>query len=153
MRKKVRSTGNRLAEKRGKTAKALASAISMLEQHDEKYAAEAPDFRRTTLEEEFAKRATQEAGGGKALMPTVFSRFYCEVLFRHFDEDNSGTLDEVEGRAFLRIAGVAKADVSDSWASMLHSADKNGDVNISKDEFMSYVPSRSFPLSLSLSVS
>ena len=45
-----------------------------------------------------------------------------EALFDAIDSDNSGTLDEVEGRAFLRIAGVAKADVSDSWASMLHSA-------------------------------
>ena len=54
------------------------------------------------------------------------------------DSDASGTLDEVEGRAFLRIAGVAKADVSDSWATMLRSADKNGDVNISKGEFMGY---------------
>ena len=62
------------------------------------------------LEEEFAKRATQEAGGGKALMPTVFSRFYCEMLFRHFDKDNNGTLELAEVSEALKYLVKPNAD-------------------------------------------
>ena len=62
------------------------------------------------LEEEFAKRATQEAGGGKALMPTVFSRFYCEMLFRHFDKDNSNTLELEEVQNALKHMVKPNAD-------------------------------------------
>ena len=48
------------------------------------------------MREAFDKVAKPDASGTMALGKGVFSRFYAEVLFRHFDKDNSGTLQLAE---------------------------------------------------------
>ena len=43
-------------------------------------------------------------------MPQVFSRFYAEVLFKHFDVDNSGTLQLAEVEEALKHLVKPNAD-------------------------------------------
>jgi len=54
------------------------------------------------MEDMFEKHAVSKDGGEKALSAKVFARFYCDVLFRHFDKDNSGTLELAEVQEALK---------------------------------------------------
>ena len=40
---------------------------------------------------------------GKVLSIKLFSRFYAEVLYRHFDADNNGGLSADEAKAALKF--------------------------------------------------
>ena len=51
----------------------------------------------------FEMAATADKDGTKSLKINVFSRFYCEVLFRHFDADDSGDLQLAEVAAALKF--------------------------------------------------
>eukprot|EP00316_Scyphosphaera_apsteinii_P022610 CAMPEP_0119308312 /NCGR_PEP_ID=MMETSP1333-20130426/9977_1 /TAXON_ID=418940 /ORGANISM="Scyphosphaera apsteinii, Strain RCC1455" /LENGTH=166 /DNA_ID=CAMNT_0007312055 /DNA_START=26 /DNA_END=526 /DNA_ORIENTATION=+ len=48
------------------------------------------------MEKAFNEHAAEDDSGTKVLSAKVFSRFYCEVLFAHYDVDNSGTLQLAE---------------------------------------------------------
>ena len=52
------------------------------------------------MQEAFDRVASDDKQDGQSLKASHFGRFYAEVLFRHFDADNSGTLG---------LAGVQKA--------------------------------------------
>ena len=49
----------------------------------------------------FEAHATVDDVLGKALKINVFNRFYAEVLFKHFDTDNNGTLQAEEATQVL----------------------------------------------------
>ena len=49
----------------------------------------------------FEAKASDEAVG-KALKINVFSRFYAEILFKHFDASNTGTLQLAEAETALK---------------------------------------------------
>jgi len=51
----------------------------------------------TIMDEMFAKQAAEGS-----LKPNIFSRFYCEVLYRHSDADNNGTLELAEVQEALK---------------------------------------------------
>ena len=58
------------------------------------------------LKECFEKVATAgDDGGAKAIERKHFARFYAEIMFRHFDKDNSGTLElaEVQELSLIHI--------------------------------------------------
>ena len=48
------------------------------------------------------QHATDESVG-RALKVNVFSRFYAEILFQHFDADNNGTLQIAEVEKALKF--------------------------------------------------
>ena len=62
------------------------------------------------IDEMFEKHATENSEGKKELPQKVFSRFYCEVLFRHFDKDNSNTLELEEVQNALKHMVKRNAD-------------------------------------------
>ena len=62
------------------------------------------------IDEMFEKHATENSEGKKELPQKVFSRFYCEVLFRHFDKDNSNTLELEEVQNALKHMVKPNAD-------------------------------------------
>ena len=45
----------------------------------------------------------KEDAAGKSLKPGSFNRFYAEILFRHFDENNNGTLQLEEAQEALKF--------------------------------------------------
>ena len=47
--------------------------------------------------------ASDVAGVGKALSLEVFTRVYAEILYKHFDEDNNGTLQVGEAEKPLKF--------------------------------------------------
>jgi len=51
--------------------------------------------------DENLKKYGSAVGGKQVITANVFSRFYAEVLFRHFDVDNSGTLELCEVQSAL----------------------------------------------------
>ena len=60
------------------------------------------------MQEAFDRVASDDKQDGKSLKASHFGRFYAEVLFRHFDADNSGTLELAEvqkAMAFLTKPG------------------------------------------------
>ena len=61
----------------------------------------------STIKETFAKVATADAADGKSLKPGLFSRFYCEVIFNHFDTNQNGTLQVAEAQAALAYMNKA----------------------------------------------
>jgi len=74
---------------------------------------------RKAIEVGFDKVATSDFRGswanpgeilGKSVKPNCFARLYCEVLFRHFDKDNSGTLELAEASAALMYLVKPNAD-------------------------------------------
>jgi len=50
----------------------------------------------------FEAHATDE-GSGRGLKINVFNRFYAEILFKHFDADNNGTLQLGEAQEALKF--------------------------------------------------
>lgn len=69
------------------------------------------------MQESFDKAATADAGGAKSLKANVFSRFYCEVLFRHFDKNNDNFLQLAEVEAAL--AFLSKTMQNDANAKLV----------------------------------
>jgi Ca2+-binding EF-hand superfamily protein len=61
-------------------------------------------------------------------------------LFDMLDADGSGFLDEGEGRKFIRLAGGVndEEEVAYLWNDVRRTSDKNGDGNISRQEFLAY---------------
>ena len=55
------------------------------------------------MREAFDKVATDDAAGGKSLKVNHFSRYYCEVLFRHFDKNNDNVLQLAEVSEALKF--------------------------------------------------
>ena len=63
------------------------------------------------LKECFEKVATAgDDGGAKAIERKHFARFYAEIMFRHFDKDNSGTLELAEVQEALKHLVKPDAD-------------------------------------------
>uniref|UniRef100_A0A7S2BAI3 EF-hand domain-containing protein n=1 Tax=Haptolina brevifila TaxID=156173 RepID=A0A7S2BAI3_9EUKA len=56
----------------------------------------------TAMAEMFKEHGTI-SGEGKVITTSKFSRFYAEVLFKHFDKDNSGTLELAEVQEALKF--------------------------------------------------
>ena len=50
----------------------------------------------------FEAHSTVEPSVGRALKINVFSRFYAEILFKHFDASNNGALELAEAEAALK---------------------------------------------------
>mmetsp|Transcript_11757 Transcript_11757/g.28115 ORF Transcript_11757/g.28115 Transcript_11757/m.28115 type:complete len:140 (-) Transcript_11757:375-794(-) len=64
----------------------------------------------------FEAHASDE-GNGKGLKIGKFNRFYAEILFKHFDADNNGTLQAEEAQEALKFlmkpaAGQPQASVA-----------------------------------------
>jgi Ca2+-binding EF-hand superfamily protein len=63
-------------------------------------------------------------------------------MFDTIDSDNSGTIDEAEGRQFLEAQGVEPKLVAGLWADLLKHADSDGDGQLTRTEwidgFLSY---------------
>lgn len=72
------------------------------------------------IREVFAKVATPDVAGGNSLKPGLFSRFYCEVIFHHFDANENGTLQLAEAQAAL--AYLVKPDTNGAQQSQLVAA-------------------------------
>lgn len=61
------------------------------------------------MEEKYNLHA-EEKDGKKVLTAKVFGRYFCEVMFRHFDKDNSGTLELAEVQEALKFLVKPDAD-------------------------------------------
>ena len=62
------------------------------------------------MEYEFLVHADDREDGVKVLTAKVFSRYYCEVLFRHFDKNNNGVLELAEVHEALKFLVKPDAD-------------------------------------------
>merc|ERR1711865_124016 len=60
-------------------------------------------------------------------------------LFDAVDENQSGFVEEEEGRVFLGVAGCSESELGYYWTDLLRAADQNGDGKICKSEFLAYV--------------
>lgn len=61
------------------------------------------------------------------------------ALFDCVDADGSGFLERQEGHAFLKVAGCAENELDYYWRDLKRAADKNGDGQITKQEFVSFI--------------
>ena len=62
----------------------------------------------------------------------------CGALFDLIDSDQSGYMEEAEGRKFLQLIGTEESELDYYWSDLSRAADQNGDGKISKLEFMEY---------------
>ena len=62
------------------------------------------------MEYQFLAHADDREDGVKVLTAKVFSRYYCEVLFRHFDKNNNGVLELAEVHEALKFLVKPDAD-------------------------------------------
>ena len=93
------------------------------------------------INECWEKVATEDEGGGKSLKPKVFSRFYAEVLFRHFDANNDGKLQLDEVTAALKFMTKPNADgeqVAPVVAFPKEFTEEDGQVNLPIQWFWGY---------------
>ena len=91
----------------------------------------------------FEAHAVEVAGGlfggtKRFLKPGSFNRFYAEILFRHFDANNNGTLDLEEAQAALRFLkkkpeGGEKPDVQVAFPSNAYT--ETGELRLPKSWF------------------
>ena len=62
------------------------------------------------MEYQFLVHADDREDGVKVLTANVFSRYFCEVLFRHFDKNNNGVLELAEMHEALKFLVKPDAD-------------------------------------------
>ena len=84
----------------------------------------------------FDRVATDDGAGGKHLTTRVFSRFYAEMIFRHFDRDDNGTLELQEMQralAFMVKPGDGARPLVAAYPPELH--DSSGEVHLPVEWF------------------
>ena len=87
---------------------------------------------REAIPQMFEAHATHdEKLGKKVLKIGVFSRFYAQVLFKHFDANNNGSLDRTEAQAALRFLLKPKDGSTPEVAVAIPaSAEKDGELQL-----------------------
>ena len=92
----------------------------------------------------FQMAATTDTDGTMSLKINVFSRFYCEVLFRHFDADDSGDLQLAEVAAALKFLTKPNAQGEQTTPVVAYPpefTDAHGEVHLPISWFWNYFKS------------
>ena len=92
---------------------------------------------KAAVEALFEEHAKEDGAGIKSLKPGSFNRFYAEILFRHFDANNNGTLQLEEAQAALQFLyptkDGAKPDVNVAFPESAKS--ESGELRLPKGWF------------------
>jgi len=93
------------------------------------------------IEALFEAHAEDPGDGTKVITTKQFSRFYCEVLFAHFDKDQSGTLELDEFQAALGFLVKPDADGTKCLPVVPYPPEftkESGEVNLPKGWFWQF---------------
>ena len=80
------------------------------------------------IPEIFDEHATDDEARGKVLKIGIFSRFYAEVLFSHFDTSNNGSLQMDEAQRALKF--LLKPDEAANEIAIAYPCDPDGEMKL-----------------------